>query len=69
MEITKEEHLQWCKDRAMKYLDKGDYKNAVKSFISDMNKHIGTANHPALNYLIFSCNSVLQTKEFIEGFN
>ena len=28
-------HLQWCKDRALAYLDQGEVRNAYTSFLSD----------------------------------
>jgi hypothetical protein len=36
---TREEHLQWCKDRAMAYVESGDLVQAVASMMSDLTKH------------------------------
>ena len=36
---TRQEHLEWCKQRAREYLDRGDLANAVASMGSDMDKH------------------------------
>ena len=36
---TREEHLEWCKERARVYLNEGDLANAVASMASDMEKH------------------------------
>jgi hypothetical protein len=36
---TREEHLEWCKQRAREYLDRGDLANAVASMGSDLDKH------------------------------
>jgi hypothetical protein len=36
---TREEHLEWCKERARVHLDAGDLANAVASMASDMEKH------------------------------
>jgi hypothetical protein len=36
---TREEHLEFCKQRAREYLDAGDLVNAVTSMGSDMDKH------------------------------
>ena len=36
---TREEHLTWCKDRALAYVDRGDLVNALASMASDMRKH------------------------------
>ena len=42
----RKEHLQWCKDRALEYVNAGDPANAVASMLSDMNKHEGTKLDP-----------------------
>lgn len=39
MERTREEHLQWCKDRALEYCDANDPDQAFASFLSDVTKH------------------------------
>ena len=36
---TRDEHLEWCKERARVYLDAGDLANAVASMASDMEQH------------------------------
>ena len=46
--MTRGEHLQWCKDRAMEYVNAGDLSQAFASFSSDMSKHSETATHSAL---------------------
>lgn len=40
---TREEHLQWAKDRAIEYVNRGDLVNALASFASDCGNHEGTA--------------------------
>lgn len=37
--MERAEHLEWCKKRALEYLDAGDYNNAVTSMLSDLGKH------------------------------
>ena len=37
--MTRSEHVQWCKDRAMEYVNEGDLLQAVTSMMSDMGKH------------------------------
>ena len=37
--MTRDEHLEWCKERAREYLDAGDLSNAVASMGSDLKKH------------------------------
>lgn len=36
---TREEHLQWAKQHALEYLDRGDITNAIASMGSDLMKH------------------------------
>jgi hypothetical protein len=36
---TRDEHLEWCKQRAREYLDRGELADAVASMGSDMDKH------------------------------
>lgn len=36
---TKEEHLKWCEERALRYLDRGQTGQASLSFASDLTKH------------------------------
>ena len=71
---SRKEHLQWCKDRAMEYLEKGNYAEAYTSFISDTSKHSETRNHPALELgtkMFFGgmLSSYGKLKYWIEGFN
>lgn len=44
---TRAEHLQFCKDRAMEYVKKGDLLNAVTSMMSDLEKHPETSTKEA----------------------
>lgn len=37
--MTRKEHVKWCKERALQYVDAGDLQNAVASMTSDMSKH------------------------------
>lgn len=72
--MNRSEHLQWCKDRALKYLETNDNTEAYASFLSDMSKHVGTSRHKALEIgaiLMFSgaLNRPDQMKQWIEGFN
>lgn len=42
--MTREERMQWCKDRALEYARQGDANNALASMTSDLNKHPETRN-------------------------
>lgn len=72
--MNRSEHLQYCKDRANKYVENNDMKNAFASFQSDMDKHPETANHLALKMgtmmlLSGHLSNTRQMKEWINGFN
>lgn len=72
--MTRAEHLQWCKDRAIEYLDKNDLQGAFMSMMSDLRKHEETADHSAIELgAMLMFNGHLSTQEemrrFIEGFN
>lgn len=51
--MTRSEHVEWCKARALEYLDAGDMENALASMMSDMEKHPETRYNPILNQLGF----------------
>jgi len=68
------EHLDWCKGRALSYVEQGNLPDAFASFQSDMTKHPETANHLALQLgtmLLLSGNlsNSQQMKNWILGFN
>lgn len=72
--MTRQEHLDWCKKRALQYVDNGDADNAFGSMMSDMKKHPDTSNHAALDLgMGLKMRGLLDTTEdmrkFIEGFN
>jgi hypothetical protein len=37
--MTRAEHLAWCKERALEYVDRGELREAVTSMSSDPRKH------------------------------
>lgn len=72
--MTRSEHLQWCKNRALEYVDAGDMSQAVASMCSDLSKHDETANHVGIQLgemLMFGGNMTTEAeaKEWINGFN
>ena len=72
--MKRNEHLQWCKDRAMEYINRGELQTGFALFSSDMNKHPETSNHSALKLgvmLFFSghLNTDAEMKKWILGFN
>jgi hypothetical protein len=46
--MTRAEHLSWCKQRAIEYVDNGDLPQAFASMSSDLRKHPETARHSAI---------------------
>ena len=42
------EHVAWCKQRALAYVDQGDLNNAFASLNSDLRKHPETEGHAAI---------------------
>ncbi len=72
--MDRQQHLEWCKKRALECLDDGDLTNAYASMVSDLNKHPETENHPAieLGFLSLAAGHIATLEEmrrFIEGFN
>lgn len=74
--MTRQEHMQWCKDRALEYVNAGDNDQALASMLSDLGKHPETKSSlaslgPLAMMLRISgqLSTRQQMKEFIEGFN
>ena len=72
--MNRAQHLNWCKERALEYINRGDVKEAFASFQSDMSKHSETATHIALEMgtmLLISGNlsTSNEMKNWIKGFN
>jgi hypothetical protein len=75
--MTRDEHMAWCKERAIKYLDSGDLVNAMASFTSDMSKHPETDQYmcsPAISMLAVvdgfgavRYNDARRLRRFVEG--
>jgi len=72
---TREEHLKWCKERAIAEMDYyNDPTKAIVSMMSDLRKHPETNSET----LVSLCGMMLMTKQiqtrqqainFLEGFN
>ena len=69
---NRDQHLQWCKDRALKYLAEGDVVNAVASMASDLDKHPETkceSPHLLALGMLYSANYDAEgARRWIEGF-
>ena len=71
--MTRQEHLQWCKNRALEYLNRGDLVNAIASMLSDLSRHDETRDIGEklrqLGMLYVINNDSAGARRFIEGFN
>lgn len=72
--MNRSEHMAWCKERALEYLDKNDIQQAYVSMVSDLGKHAETENHLGIQLgmglmLAGHLSTVSKMKEFILGFN
>jgi hypothetical protein len=71
---TRAEHLAWCKQRALEYVDAGDNAQAFASMISDLRKHPDTRNHAAIELgamqlMAGMLNTPREMRDYIEGCN
>lgn len=72
--MTRSEHLEWCKQRALAYLDAGNSKEAFASMLSDMRKHPETADNLGLAFgvqlrITGNMSSSHDVRKWIDGFN
>ena len=71
--MDRQEHLEWCKERARVYLDQDNVPEAITSMLSDLVKHEDTAGAAnALTPLALAelmNPNVESARKFIEGFN
>ena len=74
--MDRAEHLQWAKDRALEYADKGDVASAIGSLRSDLGKHPDTAASAAIVDELMMPLAMTgkferpgELRRFIEGFN
>lgn len=73
--MNRSEHLRWCKNRAMEYVNRGEYAEGVTSMLSDLSKHPETraASEGVLAHLGMMELMKGPTREsiqrYVEGFN
>ena len=72
--MARAEHLQWCKDRAIEYVNAGNLDDAFASMVSDLRKHDELASHMGIELgMMLLMGGHLKTeqkmREFILGFN
>jgi hypothetical protein len=70
--VTRDEHLEWCKQRAREYLQRGELANAVASMLSDLGTHPEMKPCPPelgmVGILFAASNDRTAVSRFIEGF-
>jgi len=71
--MTRDEHLTWCKQRALEYVDAGELANAVASMGSDLSKHEDTRNPAndglvAIGLMYVMQNDAAAVRRWIKGF-
>jgi len=71
---TRAEHLEWCKQRALEYCDRGDPRGALTSMFSDLDKHPETKDHPGaqigvMRMMMGDLGEPSEARRFIEGFH
>ncbi len=73
--MTRQEHLDWCKQRALEYIDRGDVVNGITSMCSDLEKHDETRGHKGIQIGIMmlmlpgKSSDIAWARHFINGFN
>lgn len=72
--MTRGEHIEWCKRRALEYVDADDLGQAWASMASDLGKHEETRRHAGIELgvrMLFAGHLDTSAKmiKFIEGFN
>jgi hypothetical protein len=72
--MTREDHLEWAKARALEYLTKGDLASAIASMGSDLAKHdetrqlAGAQSLMMVGILYATRGDNAGVKRWIEGF-
>lgn len=74
MKMTREEHIHWCKSRALEYVDAEYIYTAWASMISDLGKHKETEGHTAIQLgmmllITGGLSSQQEMRKFIGDFN
>lgn len=70
--MNRTEHMAWCKDRALEYVDAGNGREAMMSMLSDLGKHPeteGSASFGMMLCLATDANDMSAVRRFITGFN
>lgn len=68
----RQDHVKWCKEKAIRTIDAGDIRGALISFGHNMRAKRATTSNPALLLIPRIVKDFCVSKdarEFIEGFN
>ena len=74
MDTTRAEHLAWCKQRALAYVEARDLTSAFASMVSDLERHPDTEGHHGIQLGTMLLMAGLlatadQMRRFINGLN
>lgn len=74
--VDRAQHLAWCKQRALQYVDAGEFDNAFASMTSDLESHpatrgqYATVNMLGMAQLISGrLNNARAMRDWINGYN
>jgi hypothetical protein len=69
--VTRDGHVEWCKQRALEYVEIGDLDEAVSGMLSDLLKHEKNVLNPMLAMTgLYSVQLGAEgVKRWINGFN
>jgi hypothetical protein len=70
--MTRAEHLDWAKKRALEYVDRGSTTEAMASMFSDLGKHLETRNSLKIGIMIalaVNPRDPESVRRWINGFN
>lgn len=73
--MTREEHLEWAKQRALAYLDGGDPRQGFTSMLSDLTKHPDLKDHiggkMGVGFMMLPgwIDNTAEVRRWIVGFN
>jgi len=71
---TKADHMNWCKERALRCVEEGKLDKAWDLMVSDLGKHPETAGHVAIGLgmmlkMLGNLNTKAEVRKFIEDFD
>ena len=73
--MTRDEHLEWAKKRALEYVDRGDVREGFTSMLSDLSKHEELKNHKGgeigVQFMLLPgwIDNAVEVRRWIVGFN